>query len=103
MLPVTVLATHFSNHGATITNMATQEMPREPGFLARSGPPELILCILQSCGSTRDLLALVSSCRYIYQVWQANPAAVLWPVWLREIPHVQDAIMAVSSFSLTPI
>ena len=96
VLPVTVLATHFSNHCFIKPSMATQELARERGFLARSVPPELILCILQSCGSRRDLLALVSTCRYIYQVWQTNPAAVLLPVSLREISHFHDALTAVS-------
>lgn len=79
--------------------MATQEMPGKPapGFLTRTAPPELVLCILRSCESTRDLFALVSTCRYIYQVWQANVSKVLWSVWLHEIPHFQDAITAVSS------
>ncbi len=67
------------------------------GFLARSGPVEIILCILQCCDSTRDLLALVSACRRVCSIWRENIATALWPVWLREIPHFQDAIMAVST------
>lgn len=65
------------------------------GFLARFGPAEVILRILQCCDSTRDLLALVSTCRHVYSVWRGNVAAALWPVWLREIPHFHDALMAV--------
>jgi hypothetical protein len=64
--------------------------------MARSGPVEIILRILQCCHSTGDLLALVSTCRHIWNVWRGNAAAALWPVWLREIPHFQDAIIAVS-------
>jgi hypothetical protein len=77
--------------------MATQGLPRfESCFLARSGPVEIIVRILQSCHSTKDVLALVSTCRHVYHVWRGNMAAALWPVWLREIPHFQDALMAVS-------
>ncbi|KAK4043228.1 hypothetical protein C8A01DRAFT_32717 [Parachaetomium inaequale] len=65
------------------------------GFLARSGPAEIIIHILQYCDSTRDLLALVSTCRHVYDVWQANIAVALWPVCLRDIPHIQDAVTAV--------
>jgi hypothetical protein len=70
------------------------------GFLAQSGPAELILHILQYCNSTRDLLALVSTCRHVHHVWHANIVAALWPVWLREIPHIQDAVTAVSPTDL---
>ena len=65
-------------------------------FLTRSGPAEISLLSLQSCDSTQDLLALVSTCRHVCSVWRGNAAAALWPVWLREIPHFQDAITAVS-------
>jgi hypothetical protein len=75
--------------------MTTRE-PRQSEFLARSGPVELILRIFQCCDSTRDLLTLVSTCRHVYDVWRGNVAAALWPVWLREIPHFQDALTAVS-------
>jgi hypothetical protein len=78
--------------------MAAPETPRTGGFMARSGPVELILRILQYCHSTRDVLALASTCRHICDVWRGNVAAVLWPVWLREIPHFEDALHAVSSF-----
>ena len=73
--------------------MATQAS----GFLAQSGPAEIILHIFRYCDSTRDLLALVSTCRHVHDVWQANAAAALWHVWLREIPHIQDAVTAVSA------
>lgn len=73
-----------------------QEPMQETRFLAGSAPPEIILSILQACDSTRDLLALVSTCRYTLQVWQANTAPALWSVWLREKPHLRDALIAVS-------
>jgi hypothetical protein len=69
---------------------------RSEGFLARSGP-ELIRSILQCCGLTRELLALVSACRHIYDVWRQHAAAALWPVWPREIPHFRLAAVAVSA------
>jgi hypothetical protein len=84
-------------------SMAAQpEHPRNGGFMARSGPVEIILRILQCCHSTRDLLALVSTCRHVCSVWRGNVAAELWPVWLREIPHFQDAVMAVSMGTAPP-
>ena len=77
--------------------MAALEPPRTGGFMARSGPVETVLLILQCCHSTRDLLALVSTCRHICNVWRGNVAAVLWPVWRRDIPHFEDALHAVST------
>ncbi|KAK4233428.1 hypothetical protein C8A03DRAFT_38868 [Achaetomium macrosporum] len=74
--------------------MTTREPRRTDGFMARSGSAELILRILQCCDSTRDLLALVSTCRRVCGVWRGNVAAAQWPVWLRQIPHFQDAVMA---------
>ena len=73
---------------------------RTDGFLARSGPAEIILLILQSCHTTQDLLALVSTCQHVCRVWRGNAAAALWSVWLREIPHFRDALVAVSVMSL---
>ncbi|KAK3308170.1 uncharacterized protein B0T15DRAFT_490765 [Chaetomium strumarium] len=77
--------------------MTTREPRRTDGlrFLTRSGPAELILRILQYCHSTRDVLALVSTCRHVCDVWRGNVAAAVWPVWLREIPHFQDALTAI--------
>lgn len=66
-------------------------------FLAQSGPVEIILQILQSCHTTRDILALVSTCRHVWRVWGGNAAAALWPVWRREIPYFRDALVAVSA------
>ncbi|KAK4149157.1 hypothetical protein C8A00DRAFT_47172 [Chaetomidium leptoderma] len=74
--------------------MTMRQTQRTGGFLARSGPAEIILYILQWCHSTQDLLALVSTCRHVCHVWRGNVAAALWPVWLREIPHFRDAVMA---------
>ncbi|KXX76433.1 hypothetical protein MMYC01_200189 [Madurella mycetomatis] len=64
------------------------------GFFARSGPPELILCILQCCESTHDLLSLTSTCRHIHNIWQTHAAAVLWGFWLKQIPCFEDALTA---------
>ncbi len=50
------------------------------GFLARTGPPELILRIFQACNSTRDLLSLASTCQHTYQVWQAHAVPALWRI-----------------------
>jgi hypothetical protein len=33
----------------------------------------------------------------VCDVFRGNTAAALWPVWLRETPHFQDAVMAVSA------
>jgi hypothetical protein len=77
--------------------MTMREPRRTDGFMVRSGPAELILHILQCCHSTRDLVALVATCRHVYDVYRGNAAAALWPVWLREIPHFQDAVMAGSA------
>lgn len=83
----------------TARNMKTAGAePQE--FLTRSGPAEIILQILGSCSSTQDLLALISTCRHVRDVWQANVCAAIWPVWLREIPHFQDAVTAVSAKTL---
>ena len=69
------------------------------GFLARTGPAELIFRIFQSCDSTRDLLALASTSQHNYRIWQAHAAPALWPVWLREIPYFRNALLAVSARS----
>ncbi|KAK3899176.1 hypothetical protein C8A05DRAFT_46695 [Staphylotrichum tortipilum] len=61
-----------------------QEPVQENRFLGRSAPLEIIIRILQACHSTRDLLA-----------FRANAAVALWPVWLCEIPHARDALIAV--------
>jgi hypothetical protein len=82
-------------------NMATRETARAEGSLIRSLSPEMIVLILQNCDSTRDLLALISTCRHIYDVWRVNPAASIWPVYLHELPHFQDAITAVSTRGIT--
>jgi hypothetical protein len=74
---------------------AAQEKGRN-GFLARTGPPELIVHIFESCNSTCDLLALVSTCRHTYRVWQVHAAPALWRVWRREIPYIENALVAVS-------
>jgi hypothetical protein len=73
-----------------------REQPWTNGFMAQSGQAEHNLYILQCCHSTRDLLALVATCRHVCDVYRGNTAAALWPVWLREIPHFQDVVMAVS-------
>jgi hypothetical protein len=64
--------------------------------LFRSGPPEVLLHILSSCASSRDALALASVCRHSRKVWRTNTAAVLWPLWLGEIPAFDVALIAVS-------
>jgi hypothetical protein len=33
----------------------------------------------------------------VCDVFRGNTAAALWPVWLRETPHFQHAVMAVSA------
>jgi hypothetical protein len=68
--------------------------------LARAGPSELIVHILQSCDSTRDVLALVSTRRHVCEAWRANVVAALLPRWLLEIPHFRDAVLAVSLYLL---
>jgi hypothetical protein len=81
--------------------MATQETAQPDEFLIQSMPPEIILLILGWCESTRDVLALVSTCRHVYDVWRVNPAAAIWPVYLYKLPYLQDAIIAVSPMNLT--
>lgn len=70
------------------------------GFLGRSGPAEIILHILQCCDSTRDLLALVSTCRHVCKIGHGNATVALWPVWLHKIPHFEEAVTAVNADSL---
>ena len=65
-------------------------------FLSQQAPTEVILLLMQACTSIRDLLALVSTCRRMPEVWSAHAASALWAVWLREIPHFQHALLAVS-------
>lgn len=67
-------------------------------FFTRHAPAEIVLLILQFCDSTTDVLALVSSCRTLYNVWlnDSIATAALWTVWLRRIPHFRLAILAVS-------
>ncbi len=73
----------------------TASPPRTHRFLDQSGPVEIILNILQSCHSIRDLNAFASTCQRVCHIWRGNVAAVLWPVLLHEIPHFQDAVIAV--------
>jgi hypothetical protein len=58
---------------------------------------KLLLLIIRNCDSPRDLIALISTCRRIYDVWRVTPAAAIWPACLHELPHFQDAITAVST------
>ncbi|KAK0721155.1 hypothetical protein B0H67DRAFT_486690 [Lasiosphaeris hirsuta] len=75
--------------------MAARETTAASAFFSNSAPAEIIAHILGLCKSTRDVLALASTCRHIYGIWQANTAATLWSVWLRELPHFGDALTAV--------
>lgn len=76
--------------------MMVHQPPPPRGLL--SAPVEIIVRILQCCHSSRDLVALASTCRHVYLAWRGNMAAALWPLWLLEIPHFEDAIMAVRTF-----
>lgn len=66
-------------------------------FLAASGPPELLLHILQQSESPRDVLSFALTCRFMSEVWHANGAghAVVWRLLLHEIPHAKEALVAV--------
>ncbi|GAB1312678.1 F-box domain-containing protein [Madurella fahalii] len=64
------------------------------GFLARTGPPELILHIFQCCDSAHDLLSLALTSHHIYGIWQAHAPAVVWRLWLAQIPCFEDALTA---------
>ena len=68
----------------------------------RTGPAEIIIHIVGCCESTRDVLALVTTGRHVNDVWRANAAAALWPVLLRELPHMKSALIAVS-LPLSPL
>ncbi|KAL8365459.1 hypothetical protein RB595_004324 [Gaeumannomyces hyphopodioides] len=65
-----------------------------PDFLAQSGPPELILDILEKCESIRDVLSFATTCRRLYRIWQAGAASVLWPAPIRKDPEFDDALIA---------
>ncbi|KAL8282404.1 hypothetical protein RB600_005722 [Gaeumannomyces tritici] len=65
-----------------------------PDFLARAGPPELILNILEQCESIRDVLSLAATCRRLHHIWQAGAASVLWLASLRKDPEFDDALIA---------
>ncbi|ATY66167.1 hypothetical protein A9K55_001215 [Cordyceps militaris] len=66
-------------------------------FLARSGPPELLLCILQLLESPRDILSFALTCRFMSEVWHANGAGytVVWRLWSREIPYAEEGLILV--------
>ncbi|KAL8380667.1 hypothetical protein RB595_005103 [Gaeumannomyces hyphopodioides] len=65
-----------------------------PDFLTRSGPPELILDILDRCESIQDVLSFTATCRRLHHIWQAGAASVLWPASLRKDPEFDGALIA---------
>ena len=62
-------------------------------------PPRVYQCILESCASTTDIVALLQVSRRIYGHWEIkeNAATILWPRYRRKIPYFEDAIVAVRS------
>lgn len=61
----------------------------------QSGPPELVLLVLGCLDSVQDVLAFTLASRHIQRVWSVHGAAVLWDVFLRELPSFDEAIIAV--------
>jgi hypothetical protein len=70
--------------------------PSQKMSLLLSGPPEILIGILRSCGDFTQLLALRTTCKHIHEVWVANPGTVIWGIGQRCIMVFDDALMAVS-------
>ncbi|KAK4243358.1 hypothetical protein C7999DRAFT_44818 [Corynascus novoguineensis] len=64
-------------------------------FLSGLGPAELIILIVEACESTRDSLALTSTCRALHHVGRAHAVARLWAELDKEILCVEEALIAV--------
>ena len=65
-------------------------------FLSRSGPPELVLLILEACESTNDALALTATCCYLHSVGRCYAVSRLSSsAFFREIPCFENALTAV--------
>jgi hypothetical protein len=58
-------------------------------------PPEILIKILQSCESFRQLLRLAMTSRRLYEVWQEHMPMVIWHVGPKEIAAFDTALMAV--------
>lgn len=72
-----------------------------PGnFLASSGPPELLLHILNYSESPQDVLSFALTCRFMADVWHANDAghAAVWRLLLRNVPFAEEALTVVRLF-----
>jgi hypothetical protein len=63
-------------------------------FLAGSGPPELILLIIDTCDSTRDAFALTSTCRAMHHIGRAHAVTRLFSTLVCEIPWFEEALIA---------
>ncbi|KAM3520171.1 hypothetical protein MY4038_009533 [Beauveria bassiana] len=72
------------------------------GFLAKMGPPELILQILEHCSCLQDAWALALTCRYMSDIWRSSNAGarIVWRFWLRDLPCADEALIAVRAAQL---
>lgn len=74
-------------------------------FFAKSGPPELILHILERCESFQDATSLALTCRHMANIWLSNDTAarIVWQFWLRDLPCADESLIAVSWCMAAPL
>ena len=78
-----------SDLGAGLCNMSLLKLPTEVPYL-----------VLESCASSSDALALVSTCKPLYTLWATHGAVVLWSLWRRFIPAAEESLVSVSCGSV---
>lgn len=61
-------------------------------------PLEVQSTILESCTDASDALALGSTCKQLTELWAARGAGVVWSLWTRQIPAVEEALISVSLY-----
>ncbi|ATY61124.1 hypothetical protein A9K55_006826 [Cordyceps militaris] len=57
-------------------------------------PLEVQSTILESCTDASDALALGSTCKQLAELWAARGAGVVWSLWTRQIPAVEEALIS---------
>ncbi|KAK3936267.1 hypothetical protein QBC46DRAFT_452855, partial [Diplogelasinospora grovesii] len=60
------------------------------------GVPEVIVVVFQDCQDFRQVLALASTCKHLYSVWQAHSRSIIWGIALRKIPDFDHTLMTAS-------
>lgn len=65
-------------------------------------PTEVLCLVLESCASPSEALALVSSSKPLYTLWQVHGAVVLWSLWRDHIPAAEESLVSVSYDSIAP-